>query len=151
MKKQYFQAFKRAFSLQRSVANFRRKNLLRKVITSFKKKKEFEELKIQMREICLYKYEDNLLAKSFDKLFEFSQKKRKLRSLLKVFVLQNQRSVMFKVFTGLYINRQKKLSKRKEYEKAYSKYEKVVMQKVIDKLAQSAKKNKWLKNAQTIV
>ena len=120
-------------------------------MTSFKKKKEFEELKIQMREICLYKYEDNLLAKSFDKLFEFSQKKRKLRSLLKVFVLQNQRLVMFKVFTGLYINRQKKLIKRKEYEKAYNKYEKAVMQKVIDKLIKSAKKNKWLKNAQTII
>lgn len=72
----YFKALQRAYNLKNKVVHFRKIKLMSKVFESFRKKKEFVELKIQMREICHSKYEDNLIAKSFDLLYEYANRKR---------------------------------------------------------------------------
>ena len=145
LKKSYFRAFLRAFDLNRKIVKFRRTTLQKKVFISFKKKKEFVELKNQMNEICLYKYEDNLKLKSFDILLGYAQKKVQFQSLKKIFELQKNRNLQDKVMRSLSSNRVRRLGKKSEMAKVGMIYKKGLMSKVFDRLKIKASKNRNLR------
>lgn len=81
----YFQGLRRAYELSFKIEKLRSRTLVKKVFLSFQKKKEFVELKSQIKDICLDKYEVNLLVKCFDQLVAYSTRKMQLRSLLKIY------------------------------------------------------------------
>lgn len=65
-RQKYLKALIRAYELSVSIKQLRRHTLMKKVFLSFEKKKEFVALKSQIKNICLDKYEVNLLVKCFD-------------------------------------------------------------------------------------
>ena len=138
----YFNGLIRAFKLSFKIEKLRSQTLAKKVFLSFKKKREFVELKSQIKDICLDKYEVNLIAKCFDHLLAYSTRKMQLRSLLKIYYHTRNKKKLQKSYNILKINNAHNTVKRLEYEHHLNKHNKRVLRKCIKALKHICHKRK---------
>ena len=115
MKQAYFRAIKRAFFLTKEANKLRESSLKKKVFRSYKKKKEFQSLKLVILKICVDKYENSLTKKSLFGLSTYTKESLRLNGLLNVHRLKKTKRLMQKVIIAFLSTMGENALKRREY------------------------------------
>lgn len=103
-KREYFTAIKRAYTNSVKCRNFATTRLKQRVIKSLKHRRQFLQLKQTITQICIDKYEVNVLRKSFEGMRGYTSQKVQLKSLEKVLAQKYCNKMRERVVLALQLN-----------------------------------------------
>lgn len=112
----------------------RNENLKRRVLNGLRTLREFKELKFQMIDICISKYEEQLVIKSFYSLFDRWQFKSRMSSLLQVFSEKHTRRNKKNVLNALEVYKVKSKIKKVQKMRATNNFNRQTIEACFEEL-----------------